>query len=94
MSSSTACGWQVSRSKIQAPRTEQVFAIKVLLIHREASWVQVAREPYPRGRRKSEVPKFLYLAMIDNYHLTRENATFRFVILRGICGEEDFRFLR
>ena len=28
------------------------------------------------------------LAIINNYHLPRENATFRFVIFTDICGED------
>ena len=32
-----------------------------------------------------------YLAMIDNYHLTRKNATFRFVIWNGQLWGERFQ---
>jgi hypothetical protein len=31
------------------------------------------------------------LATLDNYHLPRKNASFDLIILRGNCGEEDFR---
>lgn len=43
----------------------------------------------PRSGRCAATAVFRPLAMIDNYHLTRGNATFDIIIFTTICGEED-----
>jgi len=42
-----------------------------------------AKDGLPKGIRKPGIRKFIELVIINNYHLSRKNTSFRFVIWRG-----------